>query len=219
MPSKAHFLVYQYTCTSISYSSSRICFPTHAMYTPLQPACITPGFRKPWNIVKKTLKAIFHEFLHKKKRCSLPCISQDTPLQGARFHTLEQRISCFHRHPYKPLPPGAKYQMTEFDFLTSCQLHFQGVLHCRHVGTLDFEASWISWSTTLWPAGYTLLNSTKDVEFFWVLWQLETVSLRFEVILGDVIGGSECILQNRSYQILKIRATFISDLTLIGQRK
>ena len=107
---------------------------------------------------EKTMKAIFHECLHKKKRCSLPdcCIS------------LEQRTSYSHRHPYKPLPPGAKYQkITKFDFSASCQLHFQGILHCRHARTS--EPSWISWSTTLWPAGYILYFSTKDVEFFWVL--------------------------------------------------
>ena len=129
MPSKAHFLVYQYTCTSISYSSSRICFPTHAMYTPLQPACITPGFRKPWNIVKKTLKAIFHEFLHKNNRSSSRSISH------------EQRISCSHRHPYKPLPPGpgSKYQ---FDFFSKLSLTFWGhspLQACSYLRTiLDF---------------------------------------------------------------------------------
>ena len=104
---------------------------------------------------KTTLKAIFHEFLHDKKRCSLPCVS------------LEQRVSQPHRHPYKPLPPGERYQITKFDFSASCQLPFQGILHCRHVRTS--EPSWISWSTTLWPAGYILYFSTKDVEFFWVL--------------------------------------------------
>ena len=110
---------------------------------------------------KTTLKAIFHEFLHKKKRCSLPdcCIS------------LEQRTSYSHRHPYKPLPPGATYQkMTKFDFSASCQLHFQGLLHCRHVGTL--EPSWISWSTTRWPVGYTLLFNQRCEG---ALWQFETV--------------------------------------------
>ena len=106
----------------------------------------------------KTLNVIFHEFLHKKKRCSLPWIS------------LEQRTSCSHRHPYMPLPPGAKYQMTKFDFSASCQLHFQGILHCRHARTS--EPSWISWSTTLWPAGYTLLFNQRCEG---ALWQFETV--------------------------------------------
>ena len=65
-----------------------------------------------------------------------------------------------------------------------------------------------------------LYFSTKDVRVLCDNLRLfQMHSLRFVVILADAIGGSEYILQNRLYQILQVRATFISDLTLISERK
>ena len=96
---------------------------------------------------EKTMKAIFHECLHKKKRCSLPCISH------------EQRTSCSHRHPYKPLQPGpgAKYQ---FDFFSKLSLTFSGhspLQACSYLRTiLDFLVNY-----TLACRIYTLLFNQR----------------------------------------------------------
>ena len=91
------------------------------------------------NCQEKPLKAVFHQVLHKEKRCSSPC------------RPLDRRPGPFHRRPDKLLLPRAKHKCLN---LKDSFLHWFG-LHlsrtCSIAGSLKPQSHpWLGWVVFDW---------------------------------------------------------------------